>query len=119
MARPLTDDEQNIFAAIQNAPNIALVQTTFDGEDTAVIAAINDDEATGGFIVTPLAVLVTDAIMTRLADPATEPGPAEDQKHYTPEDLEADSFGPGQPEDHEGWKHYTPEDLEADSFGDG
>ena len=52
-------------------------------------------------------------------DHQCEPDPAEDQKHYTPEDLEADSFGPGQPEDHEGWKHYTPEDLEADSFGDG
>lgn len=68
MARPLTENEKDIFHAIQDAPNIALVQTAFDGEDTAVIAAINEHE--GEVIVTPLAVLVTDAIMARLADPA-------------------------------------------------
>ena len=72
MARPITDNEREIFEAIQDAPNIALVQTTFDGEDTAVIAAISEDPATGGYRVAPLAVLVTDAIMARLADPTDD-----------------------------------------------
>lgn len=39
---------------------------------------------------------------------------AEGWKHYSPADLESDSFGP---DDQEGWEHYSPADLESDSFG--
>jgi hypothetical protein len=69
MSRPLTDSEREIFSAIQSAANIALVQTAFDGEDTAVICAMNQDDPGGEIRVAPLAVLVTDAIMARLTDP--------------------------------------------------
>ena len=73
MARPLTDDERATFEFIcEPGTPIGLVQTEFDGEDTAVIAAFEESE-TDGMIVTPLAVLVTDAIMARLTDPTAEP----------------------------------------------
>ena len=70
MARPLTSEETEIFDAIREAPNITLIQTKFDGEETAVIAAINRDGEE--YQIAPLAVLVTDAIMARLTDPTTE-----------------------------------------------
>ena len=38
MSRQLTADERTVFSAIQEAPNIGLVQAAFDGEETAVIA---------------------------------------------------------------------------------
>jgi hypothetical protein len=69
VSRPLTDDEREIFDAVQNAGNIALVQTQFDGEETAVIAAVYEDGDER--IMEPLAVLVTDAIMARLMNPFT------------------------------------------------
>jgi hypothetical protein len=73
MARRLTDDERATFAFIHDEGTpVGLVQTEFDGEDTAVIAAFEDD-GTSGTRVTPLAVLVTDAIMARLTDPSAEP----------------------------------------------
>lgn len=71
MARALTETEKERFAAIQEAGNIALVQTQFDGKDTAVIAAINQEDD-GGYFVTPLAVLLTDEMFTRLTDPTTD-----------------------------------------------
>ena len=72
MSRPLTSQERETFHAIQDASNIALIQTKFDGEDTAVIVAINEEG--GEFLVTPLAVLVTDAVMARLSDPTSDLG---------------------------------------------
>lgn len=65
--RPLTDAEREVFSAIRDAGNIALVQTAFNGEETAVIAAINDHE--GDKIITPLAVLVTPAVAGLLTPP--------------------------------------------------
>jgi hypothetical protein len=63
--RPLTDQEQNTFNAIQEAPNMALVQVTFDGQEAAVIAAITVDR--GEYVISPLAVLLTDDMLSRLA----------------------------------------------------
>lgn len=68
--RPLTDNEREVFEAIRHAPNIALIQTQFDGEATAVITAVNRHGKE--FHVTPLAVLVTDAITARLTDPTQD-----------------------------------------------
>jgi hypothetical protein len=72
MSRALTAEERAVFDAIQNSPDIALIQTQFDGEETAVIALIIEDNS--GYQVHPLAVLVTDAIMDRLTDPTPESG---------------------------------------------
>jgi len=65
MSRPLTDQEARTFKAIQRAPNVALVQVTFDGTETAVIATITEDS--GGYAIHPLAVLLTDEMLSRLA----------------------------------------------------
>lgn len=70
MPRPLTEEERETFRYITAdscSPGIALVQTQFDGEETAVIACITEDN--GEYQIEPLAVLVTDAIMARLTDP--------------------------------------------------
>jgi hypothetical protein len=71
MPRPLTGEETETFTAIQGASNIALIQTTFDGQDTAVIASIVQDENNGGMVY-PLAVLLTPEMMDKLADPFDE-----------------------------------------------
>lgn len=70
MSRALTNHEKEVFSAIQEAPNIALVQTMFGDEETAAICAVV--EADGGYVVTPLAVLVTESIMAQLKDPTEE-----------------------------------------------
>jgi hypothetical protein len=70
MPRALTDQEREVFDAIREAGNIALVQTSFDGEETAVLAAVTED---GNYVdITPLAVLITAAILARLAPPLRE-----------------------------------------------
>jgi hypothetical protein len=70
--RPLTEAERELFEAIRNPgyDNFALVQTAFAGEDTAVIATVNDSD--DGYIVTPVAVLLTDDMFSQLADPMEE-----------------------------------------------
>ncbi len=66
----LTDAETKVFDAIRNPEygNFALVRSRLNGEDVAVIAAVNDAED-GGVLISPVAVLVTDKIMGKLADP--------------------------------------------------
>ena len=66
--RALTDREKADFYAIQEASNIALVQTMFGDEETAVICAVNRD-GSGEYVFTPLAVLVTESILAQLKDP--------------------------------------------------
>lgn len=69
----LTSSEQDAFdylrAAMDQHPGIALVRSALDGRPCAVVATVeqrDDDE----FVVTPLAVLVDEALMARLTDPA-------------------------------------------------
>ncbi len=67
MSRPLTSGESRVFNGIRDGSNIVLMQTQFDGEETAVICAMTGE---GDDIhVTPLAVLVTDAMFGRLSAP--------------------------------------------------
>jgi hypothetical protein len=70
MARPLTDRESKVFDAITGASNIALVQCKFDGEETAVIAVVNEDG--DDYVITPLAVLLTESMFGKLTDPMEE-----------------------------------------------
>jgi hypothetical protein len=69
MPRALTDNELDIFNAIRDASNMALIQVTYRGEETAAIAAVNADGITGDYIITPLAILVTSAMMDQTQDP--------------------------------------------------
>lgn len=64
----LTDEQKEVFEAIKGAANIALVSTTFNGEPTAAIAAVTMDGE--DYVITPLAVLVTDSMMANLTDPS-------------------------------------------------
>lgn len=70
--RPLTDYEKDTFSFIQHAhgEDIALVQTAFDGEPTAVIAAVSRDGES--YVLSPLAVLVTPGMLPRLTDPTQD-----------------------------------------------
>jgi hypothetical protein len=67
MARAVTPTERQHFDAIRGASNMALVQTQFRGEETAVIAAVTREG--DDYIVTPLAVLLTEDMTKDLADP--------------------------------------------------
>lgn len=83
MPRDLTVQEKQIYEYIRQAhpQEIALIQTEFDGEETAVICDITVEvEATADDIgkgegslqakITPLAVLVTPAMFPKLVNPA-------------------------------------------------
>lgn len=67
MAGPLGAVEQMNFEEIISGERMALMRVTYDGEETAVIARVTQDE-NGTFFVEPLAVLLTGAMMGRLAD---------------------------------------------------
>ena len=71
MNRPLSDNERKTFEYVHDSDtSIGLVQTQFDGEETAVIAAFDEDEETGEVIMTPLAVLITEAMFARITPPS-------------------------------------------------
>jgi hypothetical protein len=70
MARKLTAKERELFEAIREASNIALVQVSYAGEETAAIAVVNEDG--GDYVVTPVALMVTDAMFARITDPTTD-----------------------------------------------
>ncbi len=69
---PLTEDESVTFERIKYGKNIALVRVTFDGEETAALARVSQDEQ-GWLTVVPVAVLVTEAMAGKLAGPDGEP----------------------------------------------
>lgn len=74
--RPLSKAEKDTFELIRNIEGgrIALIQTAFDGEQTAVICLVcGDDEVT----VHPLAVLVTENMFGRLVPPNADFTPFE------------------------------------------
>jgi hypothetical protein len=83
MARALTPTEREHFDAIRGASNMALVQTQFRGEETAVVTAVTRDG--DDYIVTPLAVLLTEDMTKDLVDPsrsADKPSAGYDQSPY-------------------------------------
>lgn len=71
MSTNITEEHKRTFSALVSGDyeNFALVSTTFDGEPTAVVAAVGriEDE----YIVVPLLVFVTDAMVERLTDPGS------------------------------------------------
>jgi len=67
---PLTDEENKVFEGVREAENMLLIRSRLDGEDVAVIAAYEENE--DEFLLQPLAVLVTDGIMSRLEDPSRD-----------------------------------------------
>lgn len=72
MARPLTEDEKATFEAIRTLPGeeIALVQTRYEGEETAVICQIVRH---GEMVdVLPVALLITDVVWERLESPSPD-----------------------------------------------
>jgi hypothetical protein len=75
MARPLTSDESELFDALRDPDigNFALVQVTYRGEETAAIAACTIDQESGDFILTPVALLTTDAMVDDIVNPTLEP----------------------------------------------
>ena len=70
MARALTEQERKTFEAIREAGNAALVQASFEGEDTAVIAFVNEDG--DDYLITPVAVMLTDSMFASLSDPTED-----------------------------------------------
>ena len=88
MSRALTDQEREVFERILNGDGIGLVQTAFDGEDTAVIAEFVMDDEGDVVEVHPLAVLLTDALFDRLTPPegATEVNGPDDGGFFDDED---------------------------------
>lgn len=88
MSRALTDQESAVFERILNGDGIGLVQTAFDGEDTAVIAEFVMDDEGDMVEVHPLAVLLTDALFDRLTPPegATEVNGPDDGGFFDDED---------------------------------
>jgi hypothetical protein len=81
MARLLTEDERNAFSWIRDADNVLLIRAWFDGQEAAVIAAVEEEE------IIPLAVLVTDELFSRLTGPG--------QGAASPQDPRGDGAGPG------------------------
>jgi hypothetical protein len=67
----ITEAQRETFEAIRDPEyrNLALVSTALDGNPTAAIAAINRDG--DEYLISPLAVLITDAVFDRMSDPAT------------------------------------------------
>ncbi len=64
MARALTDQETHAFEGIRNCGNIALLNATYIGMESAVIVAVNEDpENPGMMLMTPLAVLVSEDML--------------------------------------------------------
>jgi hypothetical protein len=69
--RALNAAEREMFGAIRNSPDIALVSTELDGEETGVIVAVVPGE-NGSTMVYPLAVLLTETMKDRLTGPDGE-----------------------------------------------
>lgn len=65
--RPITDEEMEVFEAIQDCVNMCLVQVQFDGQETAVICAYEVIDGVTEF--EPLAILVTPEIIARITPP--------------------------------------------------
>lgn len=73
MGRPITDKERATFDAIREAPNMALVQTAFDGIETAIIAClVPSEDGSGDTEMHPVAVLVTEDMFDRITPPSED-----------------------------------------------
>lgn len=67
----LTDADSEQFERLQvlmTTPGACIVRSTLDGQEVAV-AAFAWPEADGGITIEPLAILVDDALMSRLTEP--------------------------------------------------
>jgi hypothetical protein len=66
----ITEEQRELFDALRDPEygNFALVSTALDGEPTAAIAAITENEF-GDYEISPVALLVTDGMFGRLAAP--------------------------------------------------
>jgi hypothetical protein len=70
MATNITPEHRRLFDALIGGEcgNFALISTTFDGEPTAAIAAVTRDGA--DYVISPVAVLLTDSMFDRMTDPS-------------------------------------------------
>lgn len=68
----ITEAHRSLFNALTSGKydNFALVSTTFDGEPTAAIATVTFDN--GEYLVVPVAVVVTEAMFSRMTGPGDE-----------------------------------------------
>jgi hypothetical protein len=73
MSRPLTEGERRTFEAIRQADikEVCLVQTVFNGEETAVICLL-ELQGEDNVRLFPVAVLVTPAMFDQVTPP--DPG---------------------------------------------
>jgi len=69
VSRELTEDERMLFTMLRSDSNVALVQTAFDGEETAILVFLEDREDSDSVRVYPVAVLITEAMFGRLDPP--------------------------------------------------
>ena len=71
MSTNITEEHKRFFEAISSGvyENFILVHTTFDGEPTAAIGTVTN-EPDGQILLTPVCVFLTEAMFTRLSDPA-------------------------------------------------
>jgi hypothetical protein len=69
--RALTEVEQEAFEFIRASKHVALVQCWFDGEATAVISYVSEDDDDHVTIV-PMAVLITPEMFNRITPPDTD-----------------------------------------------
>lgn len=59
----ITKEHQEHFDAIRKAMNIALFSCFLNGEPTSAIVAVNHDEQSGEYTITPLFVAVTPGMV--------------------------------------------------------
>lgn len=69
LTNPISAEEAARFAEIQNGEGVALLSVNFDGEPTSAIVSIIQIEEGGDYFLTPLAVMVTPAMLERIRDP--------------------------------------------------
>ena len=67
---PLIPEETDVLDTIQALPGrlILTMRAQLDGKDVAVIAASHQEHETGDYLITPLAIVINDDLLSRLRD---------------------------------------------------